>query len=1156
MEGKQILDLDEELAKTDPEVATLIYCEEQRQSSKIILIPSESLCPLAVREALSSVYTNIYAEGYPSNRLCKREREFVLEYERYLAFYQRYGNRRYYKGTEFIDLIETLAQERVADLFSTPEFPKERIYANVQPLSGAAANNAVYNAFLKPGDKVMGLSLSHGGHLTHGSPFNRSGRLYNVLSYTTDPKTGKINYDELYRLAMEFQPKIIIAGASAYPWDFDWRKIKEIAREVPVCQQDGRKGAIVVADIAHTAGLVVAGLYPNPVGIADVVTFTTHKTLCGPRGAVILSTDEWIAKQIDSGVFPGEQGGPHINNIAAKAVCFKIAKTEEFKKLQKRIVDNAKYLAEALTSKGIKLVYGGTNTHMLLIDLNAIEKKSGVKLRGDIVSNILDNCGIVCNKNTIPGDTNAVRPSGLRLGTVIPSQLGMGKEEMYEIADLICKVLFNLQTFSISRADSIISRARLDFDVKREVRSRVKALIEKFSPNYDNTSSYKEIAYLKITSPRLKIIETLKMKEKLHCLDFLDFIEITGERAMEFLQTTLTSNVANLSASSNEAFSKRWQVAYLLNSQPNHLEKLAVIRLNDFLDNRKNILPQKRYLLVVRKEAKETIKLWLTSLSNGYIIFDRYDIYAKIYGPVCVKELTNLATEEMALVKYVLTEVTRLNLFSKTPRTRSELDFFKEETLESIQLNKTFFIGQKDLALDPMIRPFLNEFARDKKEFQEPKSTEIKKTVFYEEHLKLAGKSQMAPFAGWLMPLWYTKPHLEHTAVREKVGLFDVSHMGILKVEGEYATQFLDIVTTNYVAKLRPGQAHYSYVLSPDGSVLDDIIVYRLEPNSYMIVVNAVNTEKIKAWFNAVNNREVIIDRNNPFKAIEKSVVITDLKDKNTPPEWRKVNIALQGPNSLPLLQELVGSTKDRERLAAIKKFHFEEVTLLNNLKIIAARTGYTGEDIGFEIFINENDAIKLWNLLLDRGKNFGIQPCGLAARDSLRIEAGFPLYGHELAGDADIIPTAVGYAANIKLHKPFFIGKDKYIEKEAKIDKQIIRYKILAKDSKIPREHSLIIAKNGTCIGYTTSGALCGSVIIGLGYVNKNYLERIKNTPVNEQEKASTEWREIGILILPKAQKLYKDPWSIKEGDKVVTPIPALIINRFFNKQEEYNKV
>jgi glycine hydroxymethyltransferase len=341
-------EIEDDLSSVDPDLDRLIKLEEERQDARLILIPSESICPWPVRQALASVFTSIYAEGYPPPRMGRDSMKRLLDVDLQKAYIRRYADRRHYKGCENVDLVEALAQKRVAQLFARDDeltVKPEEILVNVQALSGAAANNAVYEALLQPGDTFMGMDLTNGGHLTHGSQYNRSGKYFNVVSYCVDPRTGKLNYDEIERQARECQPKIIVGGASAFPWDIDWKRLRQIADAVP-----GR--ARLLADISHPAGLVVAGLFPNPVGYADVVTFTTHKTLCGPRAAVILTMDQDLSAEIDRAVFPGEQGGPHVNNIAAMAVTFKLAATEEFKELQRATVANAQALAEALKARG------------------------------------------------------------------------------------------------------------------------------------------------------------------------------------------------------------------------------------------------------------------------------------------------------------------------------------------------------------------------------------------------------------------------------------------------------------------------------------------------------------------------------------------------------------------------------------------------------------------------------------------------------------------------------------------------------------------------------------------------------------------------------------------------------------------------------------
>ena len=386
------------LNKTDKKVAEIIKKEEKRQRENINLIASENYTSKAVREALASVFTNKYSEGYPY--------------------------KRYYAGNRFVDEIETLAIERAKKVFGVK-------FANVQGLSGSPANQAAYMALAEPGDTIMGLTLTHGGHLSHGSSVNFSGRLFHAIGYELDPKTERIDFDKLATLAKEHRPKVIVAGFTAYPRVVDWKKFKEIADSV---------GAFLLADTSHFTGLIVAGVHPSPVGVADVIMTTTHKTLRGPRGAILMTNDPEVAKRIDKTVFPGLQGGPHDNTTAAIAVALKEASSVTFRRYGHQIVRNAKALAKALSENGLRLVSGGTDTHLILIDLGADGPT------GKEVQVALENVGIITNKNTVPRETR--KPfvtSGLRLGTSAVTTRGMKEKEMKQIGEFIAFVVKNLE---------------------------------------------------------------------------------------------------------------------------------------------------------------------------------------------------------------------------------------------------------------------------------------------------------------------------------------------------------------------------------------------------------------------------------------------------------------------------------------------------------------------------------------------------------------------------------------------------------------------------------------------------------------------------------------------------------------------------------------
>ena len=415
------MDLLKNLDVVDTEIQEAINKELSRQRDKLEMIASENIVSKAVMQAQGSVLTNKYAEGYPG--------------------------KRYYGGCEYVDVVEQLAIDRAKKLFGAE-------YANVQPHSGAQANTAVYFALLQPGDTILGMNITDGGHLTHGSPVNISGKYFKIIPYGVDKETERIDYDELERLAKEHQPKLIVGGASAYSRVIDFERMAQIAKSV---------GAYFMVDMAHIAGLVAAGLHPSPVPYADVVTTTTHKTLRGPRGGLILCRDAEFGKQFNKAIFPGIQGGPLMHAVAAKAVAFKEALSDEFKVYQQQVLDNAKALADELVKKGFRIVSGGTDNHLMLVDLRS------KNITGKEAQFLLDEIGITANRNTIPFEPlSPFVTSGIRLGTPALTTRGLKEEDIREVADIIADVIEN-------REDSAVIEA---------AKAKVQAICKKF-PLYE-----------------------------------------------------------------------------------------------------------------------------------------------------------------------------------------------------------------------------------------------------------------------------------------------------------------------------------------------------------------------------------------------------------------------------------------------------------------------------------------------------------------------------------------------------------------------------------------------------------------------------------------------------------------------------------------------
>jgi glycine cleavage system T protein len=1174
------------LDQVDPDTDLIIGFEEERQARKLIMIPSESMAPQAVRQALGSVFNNVYAEGYPPLRMTRDEEPLLLDIPHQLAYYRRYADRRFYKGVDYVHFVETLAQRRCAVCFANERVGAQDIHVNVQPLSGAAANLAVYDAMVEVGDVVMGMDLYQGGHLTHGSEFNFSGKRYHVVSYGVSKRTGRLDYDEIRDLVREHRPRMIIAGYTSYPWAPDWEAFRSIADEV---------GAVLLADISHPAGMVVAGAFPSPVGIADVTTFTTHKTLCGPRGAVIMTTDEEMANRIDMAVFPGEQGGPHTQKFAAMAVAFKIAQTDPFRRLQWKIKENAAALAKGLRERGSRLAYGGTDSHFCMLDLNGTQTDTGFPLRGEPAVRILDMAGIVANKNTIPGDEITALAMGIRLGTPWLTQRGFGPAEIDEVARLIHKTVTHIRPFSYVGLGGELPRGKIDLDVFEEIKHEVAELVTRgIAETEDKGSEYPHYYKLLHTTPcsypGLKPGEGPGLEAELEAartgallFDRSDcgLLLVMGDRAEPALQQILTSDISALETG--------WsQLAFILNEDAQVVDDVSVLRLAP------DDIGRDRYLIRTNPENHERVKAWLRAMGDGYTLFDQDDVFRKVEGPILVEDLHHAQAEggqclvALALrgtkaaqvseslpdllghrfrhssghVEWAVPAAQAQSVYDQlvaagarpgSPEThralRAEvglpdysqvpsynpdsgrptgLELYHAGHQDRFSLSVPYFVGCGNL--DPVrIKPDLPEFR-----WEEPEDAPLQRTPLYAWHK--AHTRKVIPFAGWEMPVWYTGVLDEHNAVRRAAGLFDVAHMGVFEVSGPHATEFLDLVCTNYVRWFEPGESFYSYFLDPDGNVIDDLFVYRRRKDLYLMVVNAANADKDWAWLKAVNNGEVLIDRDRPNLKVLRPATLRNLKDPSSGSDMR-VDLALQGPASLAILQSLTDDTRLKDRLARVRKTGLLECELAS-FDLVIARTGYTGEDIGYEIFVHPDRAVAFWETLLEAGEPIGLKPTGLAARDSTRTEAGLPLYGHELAGPFNISPTGAGFGSYVKLHKPYFVGRTAHIQGERERVMEVARFRMNEKGVRMPKTGDPVVNKRGRAVGWVTSAAVdVDGRILGLAYVESRY---------------HREGDEIGLFSLPSRPLVEKeDKADLEPGDKIQLPDTATILTRFPDDDE-----
>lgn len=1017
----------EELGDAAPFVADLIRWEDERQARKLIFIPSQSYVPQAVRDALSTRFQNIYAEGYPPSKMILEDEEGLKDIAWHLANYRRYADRRFYKGKEYANILECLAQRKAAQLFATEEVSADQIHVNVQALSGTPANLGVYWSLMEPGDTFMGLDLYQGGHLSHGSEFNISGQRYQVVSYGVDPETERLDYDAILDLAVKHQPKIIVAGYTSYPWAPDWSQFRKIA---DAC------GAYLMADISHVAGMAASGEYPNPVGIADVVTFTTHKTMMGPRGAVVLTTDEEMAGKIDLAVFPGEQGGPHVNKFAAMAVAFELAKTEQFKKLQGQIVKNARALADGFTKRGIRLAYGGTDTHLLLLDLKSIPAPSApptgldCPIWGEPAVRVLDLAGMVANKNTIPGDQETSLATGIRLGTPWLTQRGLKEKDMDSLAGLIGKLLSNMRPYVYHGLAGVLPRAKIDLDVLEEVRAGAAAIAGKAGIDLQ-VKGFEYPHYQDVFS-----VDDRKPRQ----------IRVTGFRSRQFLNQLSTSNLMGLAAGDQ-------LVSYFLDGKGTLLAEAEIKR------GERDQRGRDVYLISTQTDEAGGLLSWMRGISDGYTFFDEKDIFRKVEGPVVLELVeeqgTSYQAENLAGAKIA--------------------ELYKDHA-DRFDLSKPYFVGQDALETGP------SGDQGDVWDWKE-KEAPLKKTELNEVHQEMGGK--LVPFAGWEMPVRYSSVKEEHQAVRNTAGLFDVSHMGVFEISGPNATPFLDLLFSNYAAWLDDGQSLYGYFLKPDGSVIDDGIIYRVSADYYYLVINASNEEKDWNWINAVNDGKVVIDEDRPWIKVEASAVIRNLKDSASGKDQKR-DIALQGPNSLAILQALTDDPALKRSLSHLRRTELMACQLVG-ISLVVARTGYTGENWGFEILVHPDQMGKLWKSILDAGEPFGLKPAGLACRDSTRIEAGLPLYGHELAGPLEITPVEAGFPGYVKYHKPFFIGRDALLSREEAREREIVRFRCDAKRTRRPKELDFLIDKDDQQVGQVTSSSMdVEGNLVGLALVDR----------------------------------------------------------------------
>jgi glycine hydroxymethyltransferase len=761
--------------------------------------------------------------------------------------------------------------------------------------------------------------------------------------------------------------------------------------------------------------------------------------------------------------------------MAGMAVAFKLATTDQFRDLQKQTVINAKRLGEKLAERGLHIPHGGTDSHLLLVDCKSVKGIDDTTLSGDMAARILDLVGIVCNRNTIPGDPSAFRASGIRMGTPWITQRGFREPEIDRLANVIADVLLACKPFSYLAVGGKESpRAKIDFDTLCRAQQEVLDLADSAGIDYPVPTLSAYPKELDAASEHFYVVPETEASKGWRTID------IYGDEAREFLDVALTSDVLGLNL--NE-----YQPTRLLSPNGEELAYGILHRLHD------NV-----YHLQVNRNA-ELIAGWLRSLSDGFVDFDPEDVFAKVPGPIST------------------------TLMEAAPDMKAYGSLNWKDAQVGYEPGKAYFVGCRAVQRAEKGLPRF--------EWIEPAEGEPKKTTLNALHRELGAK--MVPFAGYDMPVWYSSVSAEHSATRHGAGLFDVSHMGVFDFSGPGSEAFLNAVTANDVTTLEPGNAHYSSLLDIDGVPIDDIFLYRLAPDYFILVVNASNNDKDWAWINALKNGEVLADPDRPTITLpcRNDFVLRDLRD----PQWgdeRRVDIALQGPTSRDVLLSLHGSPEDKARVKALPWAGVTRASL-GGYDLVVARTGYTGERVAFEIFIDPDKAPSFFKDLVESGAT----PIGLAARDSLRTEAGLPLYGHELAGAMNFTPADAGFGSYVKLWKPFFVGKSGFVGRELKRDAIVTRFRMDSKGVRAPHSGDPLVDARGKVVGVVTSCSIDEEgYSLGQAYIKETHAA--EGTPV---------W----VFAAASKTKFDKPLGELGLGDRAVVPSPATVLSRFPKKKK-----
>jgi len=828
-------------------------------------------------------------------------------------------------------------------------------------------------------------------------------------------------------------------------------------------------GCLLLAELGGAAGLVAAGACPSPIGHADIVTIATGTTLCGPPGAAVLSTRHDLARRISRAL--SDRGhAPSGPHPAALAGAFGRASDDEFIDLQRRIVANARRVTDALCEAGVPVIAGGTGGHLCVVE----------------APQALSRCLGALRLNA---DTHTLAPSTggaplIALGLTWLTQQGATEDQAAVLGEVLGQA-----AQAVGAGMDVATLAALEERVT-ELAAELGVAPSPSAPSADSQALLAEAdAHLR--------------DHPLFGADEATVLILDGDRAGAFLDQVATGRVAGLA---------RGECAHTFLLQPD----LAPI--DDVLIAPSAALPA-AWLICAHATRQGVVAAWLRGLAEGCLPCEAAEGRRRLDGPVRIREVGTLEAREAAG-----REEAGLPDWSRDGAASDGLSLFHRGHRAAFGLRKPFFVGQEALEAEVDLPRAARGF--------EPPSREnegLRETPLIGEHERLGGR--LIDFEGWRMPVWYTSIAEEHAAVREGAGLFDIGHMGLIEVSGARAVDFLEAAATNRAAELEPGCCHYTFLLAPDGLPLDDIIVCRAGEERFIMVVNASNARRVWSWLTAVVSGEVAIDRDRPHIQVDLPVSLRDLTDESAGDD-RLTGMALQGPSAAPVMDALLDSAPAASAARSLSRFRLCRAEL-GGIPAVISRTGYTGEEIGYELFVHPDHAANLWRRILELGRDLGVRPAGLGARDSTRVEVGLPLFGHELAGPHGITPVGAGYGRFVRLDKPFFIGRSALLERERERTARIVRFRLDDEGARAIRAGDPVASHRGELIGWVTSCALAGDRQIGMAWL--------------EERAARVGSR---LLLFPSRQaqrsRALADLEALSVGDRLPVQESATVVPRF----------